>query len=184
VDPVVTLRRRPRRVWIAVGLAFLVPAGCTATGDTAHPLPGTTSSTSSEASTSSNPTVSVVDKAKQEALTAYRAMWQDFVTAGRTSDWQSPQLAQHATGIALQNLSRGLYADHQNGVVSKGEPVLEPAVSSVEPVTDPEKVVITDCGDSTNFLKYDKDTDRPVDNEPGGRQLINAVVELQADGSW
>lgn len=184
MDPLVTLRRPPRRVWIAVCLAFVVSGGCTATDDTAHPFPDTSSSASSETSTSSSPTVSVVDKAKQEALAAYRAMWQDFVTAGKTSDWQSPQLAQHATGIALQNLSRGLYADHQNGVVSKGEPVLQPAVSSVEPTTDPKTVMITDCGDSTNFLKYDKDTDRPVDNEPGGRQLINATVELQADGSW
>jgi hypothetical protein len=111
-------------------------------------------------------------------------MWQDFVAAGTSSDWQSPELARHATGIALQKLSRGLYADHQNGVVTRGEPVLDPSVSSVEPATNPTRVAVTDCGDSTNFLKYDAETGQPVDNEPGGRQLINATVELQSDGSW
>jgi hypothetical protein len=184
VDPVVALRRRPRRICIAVCLAFSVTGGCTTTDENTRPLPGSSPSTITETSTSPDSTVYAVDKAKREALTAYRAMWQDFIAAGTTSDWQSSRLAQHATGTALQNLSRGLYADHQNGVVTRGEPILQPAVSSVEPATDPKKVVITDCGDSTNFLKYDKETGRPADNEQGGRQLINAIVELQSDGSW
>jgi len=111
-------------------------------------------------------------------------MWRDFVVAGRTSDWQSPALGNHATGIALQTLSRGLYSDHYKGLVTKGEPVLSPSVTSVEPANAPAKVVVTDCGDSTNWLKYRKDTGELADNEPGGRQLINAIVEKQLDGSW
>jgi hypothetical protein len=131
-----------------------------------------------------NSTVSAADEGRQGALAAYRAMWSDFVTAGRTSDWQSPELARHATGIALQKLTRGLYTDHQNGAVTRGEPALQPSVSSVEPAANPTKIVITDCGDTSNFLKYNKDTGLPVDDVPGGRQLINAIVELQADSSW
>jgi hypothetical protein len=93
-------------------------------------------------------------------------------------------LGRHATGVALQKMSRGLYADHQNGVVTRGEPVLNPSVSSAEPAANPTKIGITDCGDSTNFLKYNAQTGQPVDDEPGGRQLINATVELQSDHSW
>jgi hypothetical protein len=92
-------------------------------------------------------------------------------------------LGQHATGTALQKLTRGLYTDHQNGVVTRGEPVLDPSVSSAEPVTNPTTVVVTDCGDSTNFLKYDAETGQLVDDEPGGRQLIDATVGLQPDGT-
>ncbi|HWO67481.1 MAG TPA: hypothetical protein VNO31_46355 [Umezawaea sp.] len=128
--------------------------------------------------------MSVNDKAKNGALAAYRGMWQDFVEAGRTSDWQSSKLGQHATGIALTNLSRGLYADHYNGLVTKGEPVLNPSVSSTAPAPDPNKVIVADCGDSTNWLKYRADNGQLSDTEPGGRQMINAIVEKQADGSW
>jgi hypothetical protein len=127
---------------------------------------------------------SPVDQAKQDALAAYRGMWQDFVVAGRTSDWQSSALGDHATGLALQNLSKGLYSDHYKGLVTKGEPILNPSVSSAEPADAPTKIVVTDCGDSTNWLKYRKDTGEPADNEAGGRRLINAIVEKQSDGSW
>jgi hypothetical protein len=126
---------------------------------------------------------SPVDQAKQAALAAYRGMWHDFVVAGTTSDWQSAALGQYATGIALTNMSRGLYADHYNGLVTKGEPVLRPSVSSVDPPTGPQKITITDCGDSTHWLKYRADNGKLADT-PGGRRLINAIVEKQADGSW
>ncbi|RSM35881.1 hypothetical protein DMA12_42570 [Amycolatopsis balhimycina DSM 5908] len=111
-------------------------------------------------------------------------MWQDFVAAGATSDWQSLKLGQYATGIALTNLSRGLYADHFNGLVTKGEPVLNPSVSSVDPPGAPKKIIVTDCGDSTHWLKYRADNGQLADNKPGGRQQINAIVEKQADGAW
>jgi hypothetical protein len=57
-------------------------------------------------------------------------------------------------------------------------------VTSAEPADTPTKVGITDCGDSTNWLKYRKNSGELVDDQPGGRQLINAVVEQQSDGSW
>jgi len=130
------------------------------------------------------PTPSADDVAGQEALAAYRGMWADFVAAGTTSDWQSPDLGRHTTGVALTNLSRGLYADSANGLVTRGEPVLSPEVSSVEPTGAPVRVVVTDCGDSTNSLKYRLSDGTLVNEGAGGRRLINAVVERQSDGSW
>ena len=128
---------------------------------------------------------SAADDAQGKAIAAYEQMWGDFAAAGTTSDWQSPRLRQHATGIALDKLSRSLYGDHYKGLVTKGEPVLHPSVSTVEPAGgDPRKIVITDCGDSSNALKYRADNGQLADDKPGGRHLINAVVEKQADGSW
>ncbi|GGS59612.1 hypothetical protein GCM10010171_63220 [Actinokineospora fastidiosa] len=171
-----------RAVTSAVSLAVL--AACSS-GDPASPPPGTSSPAGAPSATSSPSTaLSAEEKAKNDALAAYRGMWQNFVEAGRTSDWQSPKLGQHATGVALTNLSRGLYADHYNGLVTKGQPVLNPTVSSVEPAGDPKKIIISDCGDSTDWLKYRADNGQLADNEPGGRQAINAIVEKQSDGSW
>lgn len=176
-------RRRSHLVWIAAACsAFAALGGCTAVNENGTSPSGDALTPTSISETA--PTAATADKAKQDAVASYHAMWQDFVSAGRTSDWQSSELGRHATGIALQKLSRGLYTDHQNGVVTRGEPALNPSVSSAEPKTKPTKIVITDCGDSTNFLKYDAKTGQLADDEPGGRRLINAIVELQTDGTW
>ncbi|MEC3978896.1 hypothetical protein [Amycolatopsis sp. H20-H5] len=159
--------------------AFLM-AGCSG------PSPAETNTSASMPSTLSSapPPASPDNSAKTKALAAYRGMWQDFVAAGQSSDWQSPTLGQYATGVALTNLSRGLYADHYNGLVTKGAPVLNPSVTSEDPVDNPKKVVVADCGDSTHWLKYRADNGQLADNKPGGRQQVNAVVEKQSDSSW
>lgn len=124
------------------------------------------------------------DVAQDRAVSAYREMWLAFAEAGTTSDWQSPALGQHATGIALDKLTRSLRSDQDKGLVTKGSPTLSPQVSTMDPASDPLKVTITDCGDSTNALKYRKDNGQLADDSPGGRRLINAIVEKQADGKW
>ncbi|MFI6098179.1 hypothetical protein ACIA8G_21675 [Lentzea sp. NPDC051213] len=111
-------------------------------------------------------------------------MWKSFVAAAATSDWQAAQLGQYATGTALTNLTRGLYADHYNGLVTKGEPTHDAKVDSVDPPVNPTKVIVTDCSDSTNALKYRADNGQLADDKPGGRHLINAIVDKQPDGSW
>lgn len=117
------------------------------------------------------------------AVEAYRGMWADFAAAGHTSDWQSVALQHHAIGIALTNLARALYADHYNGFITKGQPVLNPVVRSSEPVGQPTKVIVGDCADSTGWLKYDASTGKPVGGG-GGRSRITGVVDRQPDGSW
>ncbi|AHH98553.1 hypothetical protein KALB_5191 [Kutzneria albida DSM 43870] len=110
-------------------------------------------------------------------------MWAAFVTAGKTSNWQDPQLSHFATSVALTTLTRSLFADHDAGLVTVGEPVLNPHVASVDPPNGPKKVVITDCGDSAHWLRHRADNGQLADT-PGGRRLINAVVEKQPDGAW
>lgn len=111
-------------------------------------------------------------------------MWQDMAQAGTTADWRSPQLAAHATGDALSAMSRVLYADHLNGLVSKGAPKNHPKVTSATPVAQPTTVMIQDCGDSRHWLQYRKDTGKLADATPGGRRAIAAEVKKQADGTW
>jgi hypothetical protein len=172
-----------RDLVVAFTGAALFASACSSGGS-----PATQSSarqvTSSMPPMSSTTMASAADRARTNALAAYRGMWADFVAAGHTSDWQSSKLGQHATGVALTNMSRGLYADHYNGLVTMGEPVLNPSVSSAEPTSAPTKVVISDCGDSTHWLKHRADNGQLADKEAGGRQAINAIVEKQSDGSW
>lgn len=154
-------------------------------GTATAPMSGATQpSAQTSMSAPSSTAMSIEDKARKDALTVYRGMWQDFVDAGATSDWRSPKLGQYATGTALTNMSRALYADHYNGLVTKGQPTFQPAVSSVDPPGDPRKIVVTDCADATRWLKYKADNGQLADDTPGGRHLVNAIVEKQSDGSW
>lgn len=132
---------------------------------------------------SSSPAGPPAAAARRAATAAYLAMWQDMASAAQTSDWKSPILARHATGDALSTISRGLYADHLNGLVSKGAPKDDPKVTSAVPAAAPTTVTVSDCGDSTAWLKYRKGSSNPV-GDKGGRRAITAEVHKQVDGSW
>ena len=78
-------------------------------------------------------------------------------------------------------ISKSLYTDHINGVVTKGAPIDHPTVASVDPANDPTTVMIDDCGDSSNWLKY---RNGQRFDTPGGRRSITAEVKKQPDGFW
>jgi hypothetical protein len=161
---------------IGASLILLLGA-CTSTEPS---QPSISSSAAATTSVAPQPT----DQAKERAVAAYLGMWSDMADAATTSDWQSPKLVQNATAEALQTISRSLYADHYNGLVTKGRPLSYPHVLSAEPSADPTTVTITDCGDSTNWLKYRADNGQPANDGPGGRQQIEALVKKAANGSW
>ncbi|MEU0924580.1 hypothetical protein [Streptomyces malaysiensis] len=54
----------------------------------------------------------------------------------------------------------------------------------MDPLSDPNTVLISDCGDSTHWLKYRADNGKLADDEPGGRRSITAEVKRQSDGKW
>jgi hypothetical protein len=110
-------------------------------------------------------------------------MWKADAKASHTADWQAPYLSRYASGSALQVLTGGLYADHLNGVVAKGEPVNHPRVTSAGPEDAPTTVMIEDCSDSRNWLQYKTDGSL-VDSTPGGMRRIVAEVKKHADGLW
>lgn len=167
-----------------VGLALCTAAACGAKSSaTSGNVAGGTSPSTVPTRSAPAPSTSPVDRAKQQALAAYSGMWHAMADAGMTSDWQSPKLARYATGDALGVISRSLYTDHLNGVVTKGEPTLHPQVTSVDPPNDPTTVIVSDCGDSTNWLKY-KTNGQLLNDTPGGRQWITAEIKKQQDGSW
>ncbi len=162
----------------ATGLGLSVSA-CSA-DNSAAPASSTLAPPPAPSTTATSP----ADTAKQKAITAYLGMWSDMAAAATTSDWQSPKLAQNATAEALSKISRGLYADHYNGLVSKGKPENTPSAESVEPHDNPTTVNIVDCGDDSRWLKYRADSGQPANDEPGGRRHINAKAKKAVDGSW
>lgn len=154
-----------------VGVSGSAPATTNSVAQSPPSIPGTSPS-------------SPADVAGRQAIAAYLGMWTDVADAATTSDWRSPKLAQNATGDALLVLSRTMYADHYNGLVSRGQPVNNPRVSSVELADAPTTVMISDCGDDSHWLKYRADNGQLADDTPAGRRAITAEVKLARDGTW
>jgi hypothetical protein len=169
----------------ATALAALIVAACGAAPTNQPGEPGMqTGVGASNAPEASTPAPDPVRDAGQEATETYLAMWREMAAAGETSDWQSPALARFATGDALAVVTRSLYTDNLNGVVTKGAPKNKPQVSSVDPPGAPTTVLVADCGDSTNSLKYKRDGGELLNDTPGGRRAITAELKKQPDGSW
>src|SRR6266568_1362607 len=100
-------RLRASRSWRAIGPAFLLAAallaGCSSGAGAAGNSTTSDSVPRSATPTSARvpPTTDARAAAEAAVLAAYRAYWDDVVAVGATADWQSPRLAEHATGQAL-----------------------------------------------------------------------------------
>jgi hypothetical protein len=112
------------------------------------------------------------------ALAAYRAMWADLVSAARTSDFQSSGLSRHATGSVLTLFVRGLARDQLHGIVTRGQPVLHPTVTS----SSADHATVTDCVDDTHWVEYTTSGAR-AKNAPGGRRATTAEL-VRRSGVW
>lgn len=182
--------RSPGRLAMVVLVAVLAVGvgGCTSPGSepagslatvsgSATTTTGTSTGTSTGVAPSSGRTGAEVDA----VLAAYRGMWEAMASAGRTSDWRSPELARYARDAALQKITQSLYGDSQNGLVTQGEPRLSPQVTDLVPDGAPTEARVLDCGDDSGWVKYRADGAR-ADDVTGGRRRITAIVGLGADG--
>ena len=116
------------------------------------------------------------------ARAAYLRMWQAYVVAARTADYQAPGLDHYTAGGALSTLTHALYQEHQEGDVSLGQPVLHPAVTLAKGsgggVTQAD---VTDCADSSHWRDYHGG--KPVAGQDLRRRYI--IARLQPfDGTW
>lgn len=129
--------------------------------------------------TSANPAAAARDR----ALAAYRGMWAAYQTAGETANPDDPQLATYAANGALQTLTNGLKSVRDRGLVIKGDIVLNPRVTALEPADKPSSIEITDCADTTKSLLY-KRSGELFNDKPGGRRLVIATVKDIGGGVW
>lgn len=168
---------------LGVILAWVVLTACNgaSTDPTSSPPPST--SPTSQATTTTATSTPSATTPQQQALDAYRAMWAAWVTAARTSDAHTKTIGHHATGNALELILTSLAQDKKDGVVTRGQPVLNPRVQSAEPASDPTHVTVADCADASRWLKYSASTGKLKDDVPGGRHAITAVVQKVGD-TW
>jgi hypothetical protein len=120
--------------------------------------------------------------AVQDALTAYRNMWQAYADASNAGNLRSADLAKYATDSALTTLVNGLANNKSKGLTSKGNPQLAPVQTGFSPADAPTNVTVSDCLDDSHWLLY-KSNGELEDNTPGGRHKVVATVN-KINGEW
>jgi hypothetical protein len=173
----------PFRVVIGRGVLVVAVllAGCssetrTHTASTTLTQPPGASTT---ASTVAGPPTSSRSDAEAAVLAAYRAYWADVTAVGKTSNWQSPRLADHATGDALAQARATFHTLKARGLVALGTVDLRAKVLSVKATA----ATLYDCNSTSNFLAYDAKTGALRDKSSGRRNGKTVTLRLQ-DGAW
>jgi hypothetical protein len=121
--------------------------------------------------------------ADARAIAAYRGMWNAYAAAGEVADPTHGDVAQYATGDALESLTGALDGYRKKGQVMKGRPALTPRVVSRSPGDPVSRLEVKDCADTTTWLVYDKSGDL-INDVPGGRRSIGATVIDTGNGVW
>jgi hypothetical protein len=161
----------PRR-WRCVALALIIvvsAAGCTGRARGQDDGGGTSASSSGPTTTDQTNAV----------LAAYRAHWADVIEAGKTADWRSPLLDDHATGEVLKTVRDNYRRIQAEGEVVRGTVRLHPHVVSVRGST----AIIRDCNDVTDFLRYDAKTGAPREQRKTDIAQLDATLQL-INGRW
>lgn len=160
--------RPPQRMARIAVLAVMALASCSSDG-TPEAEPSTTTSS---ATTTTAPDPNAV------AIAAYRAFWEDYLTAADPMNPEHPRLAEHATGEELAAVRSAFLAVKAAGHVIRGSLDLAPKVVSADAAT----VVLRDCYDDRTGL-YSAETGVRQDKDDPARRLVTATVVL-TDGTW
>jgi hypothetical protein len=174
------LRDRGRRAWRAAPLllgAVLVLSACSGDGDAEGAIATTTTGQipTTAAATTTRPSAA---DTKTAVLAAYRASWADVVAVGKTADWQSPRLAAHTTGQALQRLRTHFRNLKTFGLITSGTVELNPKVVALRGRT----AVVEDCVDVSRLLLHDAKTRQPREKPDPRPDAGVATLTLTADG--
>jgi len=160
-----------------LAVVMLGAAACSTSTRSTVPAPRTSPAPSAAPSSTQTPDSEA--SARTDALRAYFGMMGDWQVAATTADDQSPTLAHHMTGQAFALVVGDISKDKRSGVVVKGQVHISPAIEQVS-ATD---AVVTDCADSTGWLKYSATAGVVAPGQVGGKHHVLAHVAA-ADGTW
>ncbi len=165
----------------------MVALALAATSCTPKPAPSPSASTPPVSLRSPSPSPAPTDPrvaAVQDAVAAYRGMWQAYETVAQNPDPQQSDLARYATGDALRTMTNGLQSLKNQGLEGTGSVTHSPRVTEVSPVNSPTQVSISDCMDTSASHIVRASPGPAYSDSPGGRRLCLATVQRQGDGAW
>jgi hypothetical protein len=120
---------------------------------------------------------------RDQARKAYLSMWDAFVIASGTADYQAPNLARYAAGGALSVLTHALYTNYVDGIVTRGRPAFRPQVTLTPAAGAASQASVSDCADAATWASYTR-SGKLISGQPHGNRQILARLQLfrQAGG--
>jgi len=113
-------------------------------------------------------------------MDAWNAFWDDWVEVSKTADYDSPRLADHATGKALRGLRLQLLSYRKRGLVARGTPVRTSArVTEIRGGA----ARVSECLDGNRWLAHDAKTGQVRGRPNGKTNQVEAVLRL-GGGRW
>jgi len=169
----------PWAVLAGVLLLALLAAACTSGDGNRGSATGTTARTTSAAPATTSAPTTTAPATATVVLADYRAFWDDMVAVGKTANWQSPRIDDHATGQALAEAQATYRSLKSRGLVARGTVKVDAKVLSIKGGT----AVVYDCNSTSNFLAYDAATGELRDKS-SGRSNGKTVTMLLRGGTW
>lgn len=120
----------------------------------------------------------------QQALDAYRGMWQAYQQALQVPDPASPDLSKYATGTALAHLKEGVQSVRDKGLKGTGGVTVSPRITAFSPASAPTDIEVTDCLDDSQSHIVRVSPGPAYTDTPGGKHKVLATLQKQSDQSW
>jgi hypothetical protein len=171
-----------RRPAIAAVLLLVVLAAAGCGGDGAGKAAAASTITTVAPTTTAAPATTTSNKQATAAavLAAYRAFWDDVVAAGKTADWQSPRLTQHATGKVLDRIRGQFRALEFQGWVARGTIKVSPRLVALRGRT----ATVQDCVDTSQYRRYDPKKQQWLDPLGGQPDRQRSTLTRNGQGDW
>ncbi|WP_240929377.1 hypothetical protein [Streptomyces coryli] len=173
-----TRRAAHRAAAAAVCAGLLLAAGCSS-GD---------NSDSDKPKASPKPSATVDAKeaaAKRKVQEVYEGMRREQRKTYLKATIVGTDLRKYTYDKALGNIKQELFRMQQAGVVYKGEAKSTVKVLAVDLEADPQKAMVDECYDTSNWKPVLKKTGKDVSNDEQHRRYhVTGTVETVGKGNW
>jgi PBP1b-binding outer membrane lipoprotein LpoB len=164
---------------LVIALVALLLGACSGDSGPARAAIPTTTAPATTGTAPATATTAATESRNAAVLAAYRAFWDDMIAVGKTANWRSPRMDDHATGLALAQAQATYRMLHQRGLVARGTIKVRAKVLAIKGNT----ATVYDCNSTSNFLAYDAKTGQLRDKSSGRSDGMTVTLVLR-DGTW
>lgn len=162
---------------LALAVAFLLAACTTETPGGDGPSPADSEPTAPAAIASPSPS----EEPAAEALSAYEDYVNALAAALAAGDPEASELAEHATGSALETARQQLLANATDGLIATG--TIQPAAAAAEVTVEGDRATIQDCLLNDLAQVRSDAAAEVVQPATGNRQPLRAVL-ARGENGW
>ncbi|MGP4001710.1 hypothetical protein [Streptomyces sp. 8N706] len=121
--------------------------------------------------------------AEDQALAAYRRVWEEKVKAYAQASSEGTELKKVTTLYALRDIESDLASMRSAKQVTRGKPVLKPEVTALDSKKKIPEATVTDCVDVSKWILVDKASKEKISLPPKRLTKYVSVANLEKWGN-